>query len=196
MERSARQTDSCAEQADDQDAHDCVFERADAVVRDRCASEQERYDQQEHREDESPSSHRFIVRLPCASRQPQCLANATATGLLQTEGYVTFLTVHEQGSGYGGGGTNFIDADVVFKLDSRPDKGFGFYLRNDDNQPIRQGMLDLVRDAMTHGLKVITDFTELVMPPNQNSFVLRVSLTKLPEPSGTLQTSLKLRQRG
>ena len=98
--------------------------------------------------------------------------------------------MHEQGSGYGGGGTNFIDADVVFKLDSRPDKAFGFYLRNDDNQPIRQGMLDLVRDAMTHGLKVTTDFTELVMPPNQNSFVLRVSLTKLPEPGRHCRSSL------
>jgi hypothetical protein len=42
-------------------------------------------------------------------------------------------------------------------------------------------MLALLRDAMINSLKVITDYIELTTPPNQNSFVLRVALTKLPE---------------
>ena len=44
-------------------------------------------------------------------------------------------------------------------------------------------MLALLRDAMINGLKVITDYNELTVPLNQNSFVLSVALTKLPEPS-------------
>jgi hypothetical protein len=110
--------------------------------------------------------------------------------LLQTEGHVTFLLVVEQGTGYGGGQTNWIDADVIFKLDSRPDQSFGFQLRDDPLQPVRRGMLALLRDAIVHGLKVITDYNELAMPPNQNSFVIRVALANFPQPGAVLQTQL------
>jgi hypothetical protein len=96
-------------------------------------------------------------------------------------GRITFIV--ERGSGYGGGSSNWIDADVIFKLDSRPDKSFGFQLRDDPFQPVGRGMLALLREAMINGLKVITDYNELTVPLNQNSFVLRVALTKLPEPS-------------
>ena len=63
---------------------------------------------------------------------------ATATQLIQTWGQVTFLLVVEQGMGYGGGLTNWIDADVIFKLDTSPDRGFGFQLRDDPAQPVRR----------------------------------------------------------
>lgn len=72
-------------------------------------------------------------------------------------------------------------ADVIFKLDTRPDKAFGFQLRDGQFQPVRQGMLALLREAMVHGLKVATDYNELITPPNENSFIIRVALTK-PEP--------------
>jgi hypothetical protein len=48
-------------------------------------------------------------------------------------------------------------------------------------------MLALLREAIVHNLKVITDYFEEVTPPNQNSFVLRVALTKLPVAGGTHQ---------
>jgi hypothetical protein len=106
--------------------------------------------------------------------------------LLETTGHVTFLLVVDPGVGYGGGASNWIDVDVIFKLDSRPDKSFGFQLRDDGFQPVRQGMLALLRDAMVHNLKVITDYTEVIAPPNQNSFVIRVALTKLPAPTSDI----------
>lgn len=111
-----------------------------------------------------------------------CREAAEAVRTLQTSGFVTFIRVHEPGSGFGGGNkpdsTNFIGADVIFKLDSRPDKAFGFYLRDDEFQPVRRGMLALLRDAMAHDLRVTTDYDELVTPPNQNSFARRVTLTR------------------
>ena len=107
---------------------------------------------------------------------------AASARLLQLAGYVTFLRVNEPGSGFGGGSTNWFDADVIFILDSRPDKGFGFQLRDDPVQPVRQGMLALLQDAMIHGLQVTTDYIELGTLPNNNSFVIRVALTKAPPP--------------
>jgi hypothetical protein len=94
---------------------------------------------------------------------------------------VTFLRVNEPGSGFGGGSTNWFDADVIFMLDSRPDKAFGFQLRADAAQPVRQGMLALLRDAVKHHLQVTTDYFELVTPPNNNSFVIRIALQNIPQ---------------
>ena len=102
--------------------------------------------------------------------------------LLQTTGHVTFLLINEPGGGYGGGATNWIDADVVFKLDSRPDKGFGFQLRDDPTQPVRRGMLDLLQDAIVNRLRVITDYVEPSATPNNNCFVIRVALVAAPPP--------------
>ena len=106
-----------------------------------------------------------------------CLAAATATELRESVGYVTFLRVHEPGSGFGGGSTNWFDADVVFRLDSTDSEGkaFGFQLR-DENVSVREGMLAVLREAITHNLQVITDYNQLMTPPNQNSFVIRVAI--------------------
>ena len=100
--------------------------------------------------------------------------------LLEAAGYVTYLRVNEPGGGFGGGSTNWFDADVIFKLDSRPDKGFGFQLRDDPTQPVRQGMLALLQDAIVNKLHVITDYIEPVATPNNNCFVIRVVLTQTP----------------
>jgi hypothetical protein len=118
-------------------------------------------------------------------------AAATAQ-LLQLTGYVTFLRVNEPGSGFGGGSTNWFDADVIFKFDTRPDKVFGFQLRNDDFQPVRQGMLVLLQDAVLHHLQVTTDYLELATLPNNNSFVIRVALQHIvgPPPSAIQAANL------
>lgn len=116
----------------------------------------------------------------------KCLAGAPPEGqtqLFQLTGYLTFLRVNEPGSGFGGGSTNWFDADVIFKLDSRPDKGFGFQLRNDEFQPVRQGMLALLQDALLNNLPVTTDYLEIATTPNNNSFVIRIALQHPPMPN-------------
>ena len=55
----------------------------------------------------------------------------------RVSGKLTMLRVHEVGTGYGPP-PDFIDVEVVFKVDSRPGMAFGFQLRNDDNLPARQ----------------------------------------------------------
>jgi hypothetical protein len=105
-------------------------------------------------------------------------AGEDAGRLLQAEGLVTFLRVNNLKSGFGGGRTNWIDAEVIFKLDSHPERAFGFQLRDDNNLPVRQGMLDLLRDALVHDLKVKTDYVLPVATPNHNCYALRIALSK------------------
>jgi hypothetical protein len=108
-----------------------------------------------------------------------CRERAEETRHLLIIGAVTFLRVHEIGAGFGGGDSNFIDADVIFKLDTSPLKTFGFQLRNDENFPVRDGMLSLLREAVRDSsLSVITDYFELVNPPNQNSIAFKVALLR------------------
>ena len=65
--------------------------------------------------------------------------------LIESKGHITFLRVHDLGTGYGPP-TDYIDVEVVIQLDSLPGKAFGFQLRNDNYLPARQGMLDLLHD--------------------------------------------------
>jgi len=83
-------------------------------------------------------------------------------------------------NGWGGGETNKIRAEVVFKLDSLPVKSFGFPLTDDASGPARQGMLDLLREAFVNDLRVRVEYDELVQPPNQNSMAFRVWLVREP----------------
>lgn len=94
-------------------------------------------------------------------------------------GHVTFLRIHEIGSGYGGGRTNAIDADVIFRVDSHSTLSFGFELRDDEDLPVRRGMLDLVRDAMTHGLLLRPEYLQRVGAPGlRNCTVIRIELER------------------
>jgi hypothetical protein len=65
-----------------------------------------------------------------------------ASRLVASTGKVFELRVIELGSRYGPPADQ-IDVEVVAKLDSVPDRGMGFQLRDDANRPVRQGMLDL-----------------------------------------------------
>jgi hypothetical protein len=143
-----------------------------------------------HRDDpaneEVQACERQINRARESLRQAQqVLAACRATEVTRlkgAKGFVSFLRVHEIGSGFGGGDSNFLDADVVFKLDREPAKAFGFQLRDDENRPIREGMLALLREAATIPAVIEIEYLELVIPPNQNSFVFRMNLTPKPPP--------------
>jgi hypothetical protein len=94
---------------------------------------------------------------------------------LQSSGKITFLRVHDVGTGFGPP-SDFIDVEVVIKINTRPGESFGFQLRDDANRAVRQGMLDLLRDAFNNDETVVIDYD--IEPPKQNGVIIRVALTK------------------
>jgi hypothetical protein len=95
--------------------------------------------------------------------------------LLQASGKITFLRVHDVGTGFGHP-SDFLDVEVVIQLDTRPNSSFGFQLRNDTNRDARQGMLNLLRDAFNNNQTVAIDYN--VPPKKRNGVIIRVALTK------------------
>lgn len=110
--------------------------------------------------------------------QPEAApASVLAAGPFAAQGKLTFLRVHNVGSGYGPG-SDFLDVEVVTKLDSTgTGKSYGFQLRDDANRAARQGMLDLLRDAYNNNWTVILDYT-LVDNTKNNGTIIRVALIK------------------
>ena len=96
-------------------------------------------------------------------------------GLVESKGRITFLRVHDVGTGFGPP-TDFLDVEVVIQLDSLPGKSFGFQLRNDNNRPARQGMLDLLRDAFANNNPVLIDYN--VTLPKVNGVIIRTAIVK------------------
>jgi len=100
-----------------------------------------------------------------------------AEQLIQSSGKLTFLRAHDVGSGFGPP-SDFIDVEVVLKLNTFPDRAMGFQLRNDANRPARQGMLDLLRDAFSHNWTVVIDYTIDLDAGKKNGKILRTALKK------------------
>jgi hypothetical protein len=95
--------------------------------------------------------------------------------LLESSGRLTFLRVHDVGTGFGPA-SDFIDVEVVIKLDTKPNNSFGFQLRNDGNRPARAGMLDLLRDAFNRNWLVTIDYN--LDAGKTNGVIIRTALTK------------------
>jgi hypothetical protein len=94
---------------------------------------------------------------------------------LNSSGKLTFLRVHDVGTGWGPP-NDFIDVEVVCILDSQPGAAFGFQLRNDPNRPARQGMLDLLRDAFNNNWNVTIDYN--IEPNKMNGVIIRTAVTR------------------
>lgn len=107
-----------------------------------------------------------------------CKALAAAPHIKTADGLVELLRVHRFGTGWGGGATNVLRAEVIFKLDSLPGLAFGFELRGGDRLPAHEGMLALVRDAFLNDLRLHLDYLQGPTPPNQNCTALRVWLER------------------
>ena len=107
----------------------------------------------------------LLVMIPATAR----------ADLLQSTGKVTFLRVHDVGTGFGPP-SDFIDVEVVAQLNSRPGESFGFQLRNDNNRAAREGMLDLLRDAFNNNWTVSIDYD--IFPPRKNGVIIRVAVLK------------------
>ena len=73
-------------------------------------------------------------------------------------GLPTFLRVHDEGTGYGLPADS-MDVEVVVKLDTEPQRSFGFQLRDGANEAIQRGMLDTLRDAFNKGQRVQLDYS-------------------------------------
>ena len=95
--------------------------------------------------------------------------------LLNFNGKLTMLRVHDVGSKFGPP-SDQIDVEVVFKLNTQPDKAFGFTMRNDGNGPAHRGMLDLLRSGFDHNWSVSTDAE--IGDGKKNGKSIRVWLTK------------------
>ena len=95
--------------------------------------------------------------------------------IVQSSGNLTLLRTHDVGTGYGPPDDQ-IDVEVVVWLDTMPDYAFGFQLRDDANRPLRQGMLDILRDAFDNDWQVTLDYE--IEEGQQNGVIRRAWLTK------------------
>jgi len=77
--------------------------------------------------------------------------------LLNARGRITFLRVHDVGTGFGPA-SDFIDGEAVVMLDTLPGRGFGFQLRADNKEFEAHGMLDILRDAFERDGQVSIDY--------------------------------------
>jgi hypothetical protein len=96
--------------------------------------------------------------------------------LLNVEGRLSQLRVVDVQTAFGPP-TDRIDAEVIFRLEGK-EGAFGFQLRDDPNRAVRQGMLDLLRDAFNHGWTVHADYE--IQPPKTNGIAIRVWITRPP----------------
>jgi hypothetical protein len=97
--------------------------------------------------------------------------------LIESRGTLTFLRANNVGDRYGGRGDQ-IEAEVITKVSSQPDRAMGFMLRDDHNRPARQGMFDLLRDAFNNGWRVILDYRIDLDNGKTNGELIRVGLIK------------------
>jgi len=101
--------------------------------------------------------------------------DAPDADLLESSGKLSFLRVHDVGTGFGPP-TDFLDVEVVAQLNTQPGHSYGFQLRDDANRAARQGMLDLLRDAFNNNWTVIIDY--YIDAGKSNGRIIRVALTK------------------
>ena len=90
--------------------------------------------------------------------------------LAAAQGRITFLRVHDVGTGWGPP-SDFLNVEVVIALDTLPGRGFGFQLRADSEEAARHGMLDLLRDAFNRNSRVTVDYVKTGL---RNGRILRV----------------------
>jgi hypothetical protein len=95
--------------------------------------------------------------------------------LKNSQGKLTFLRAHDVGTGWGPPNDQ-LDVEVVFILDSVPQGAFGFQLRTDANEPVREAMVGLLRDAYVNNLTVSVDY--FIDPGKHNGRAFRIALVR------------------
>jgi hypothetical protein len=118
------------------------------------------------------------TKAECSKGFKDCISKCSPSAgaqRLQASGKISFLRVHDVGSGFGPP-SDFIDVEVVIQLNTKPGESFGFQLRADANRAARQGMLDLLRDAFNNNWTVTIDYD--ITPPKKNGVIVRVAVVK------------------
>jgi len=106
-----------------------------------------------------------------------CQRGLPSPGVQAAQGHITFLRVHDVGTGWGPP-NDYLDVEAVFLLDTEPNRAFGFQLRNDSARPAREGMLALLQDAFVNDLNVIADYMQVLNKHNAVAF--RIAITRRP----------------
>jgi len=101
--------------------------------------------------------------------------NVEAAQILQTSGKVIFLRIDSTYSGYGSK-QDFIDGEVIIKLDSHPGSAYGFQLRNTGKRPVHEAMFALLQDAYKNNWKITIDY--LIDPGKKNGVIQRIWVAK------------------
>lgn len=97
-----------------------------------------------------------------------------AKDLMNQSGKVVFLRLQADG-GYGPS-SDFIDGELVIKLDSQPKMAFGMKLRNNNEIAIREGMLLLLKEAYKNNWDVNIDYW--IDPGKNNGEIYRLWVYK------------------
>jgi hypothetical protein len=105
------------------------------------------------------------------SQKNFCIEQAT---LANITGKINYLRVHDLGTGYGPP-KDFLDSEVIVRIDSDSQKAFGFQLRQGSFLVERERMLSVLRDAFSQD-KAVT-FVYVKTGPNTGT-ILRVSIEK------------------
>jgi hypothetical protein len=115
----------------------------------------------------------LILNSPTKGQQQQ--TPAAAEQKLAMTGKITFLRVNDVETGYGPA-SDKLDAEVIIKLDSAPDRAFGLTLRNDESFASHQKMFEIMQDAFDNDRVISIDF--LSTPPQKNGIILGTTITK------------------
>ena len=118
---------------------------------------------------------KIIIRLVAFAAFLSAFITPMKADLWESSGKLALLRVHDVGTAYGPP-NDTIDVEVILWLDTKPGMAFGFQLRDDANRPARQGMLDLLRDALAHGYTVTIDYN--IENGKKNGVIIRTWVTK------------------
>jgi hypothetical protein len=94
---------------------------------------------------------------------------------LRRSGNLTFLRAHELGTGFGPD-DDFIDVELVSRIDAEPNHAFGLQLRNGDERPSHEGMAALLRDSFNQAWETTVEYD--LDEGRQNGILIRVELRK------------------
>jgi hypothetical protein len=117
-----------------------------------------------------------------------CQSGLPAPGVQRAQGRITFLRVHDSG-GYGPP-NDHLNSEVIFKLDTQPNRAFGFALQDDVSRPAHEGMLMLLRDGLANNFDVAADYQQVANKANSVAF--RIELT--PGDRGQIVKPIVLRE--